>query len=54
MLKVYCIEPIHKASAYASFKQPEQRVITRNQTKACLGDLSFQQHLEFEKYKFNK
>jgi len=54
MLKVYCIEQIHKASAYASFKQPEQRVITRNQTKACLGDLPFQQHLELANSKFNK
>ncbi len=46
MLRIYYIDPIHKASPYAAFKQPEQRVHSQNQTKRSSVGLSFSQHLE--------
>lgn len=46
MLRIYYIHPVHKANPYASFKQPEQRVNSQNQTKRSSAGLSFSQHLE--------
>ncbi len=46
MLRIYYIHPVHKTNPYSTFKQPQQRVHSQNQTKRSSVGLSFSQHLE--------
>jgi hypothetical protein len=54
MIRIYYIDPVHKANPYAAFKQPEQRVNLQNQTKRSSAGLSFSQQLDLVESLINK